>query len=443
MVGMDPFELLTLASEFPAAFVWSYDGPCRVEHGAKHWERQIEAAWTDSGAGMVEDTDRSIWEVGMQAEYGVRIPTMSAAGSDGSWNTPWVHPYTRDEPRTKLLWREMWHRTSTADVAATVMVFEDPPSIVFPDHLPIVKGVFGRSTGENGLRSRVFGREALLRPTKLGSKPMLAVAYEGQPLDSQQSVSILTVLSLIFGRDLDCAAEISVDVDGKEVSRHLYAARKHCERAPRPALMCVDARTVSALGMRFDAMVENARQLRFNRDAPMDSAVITLFACNGSRLDYEMRDIVLALDTMVESSAFTPKEGRLVDDFAPIVEHLEAAIEALPDDVPEALRLRLRERIAEANQTSMSARRARFWSAVGFKPTPEESAALRRRHTMSHKGFIDTDDVAAERALFLDVRRARTLVNEALLALLGYDGPVADYVKGPTRQIRTSNEPRE
>lgn len=30
---------------------------------------------------------------------------------------------------------------------------------------------------------------------------------------------------------------------------------------------------------------------------------------------------------------------------------------------------------------------------------------------MSHKGFIDIEDVAAERALFLDVQRARTLVN--------------------------------
>jgi hypothetical protein len=185
-------------------------------------------------------------------------------------------------------------------------------------------------------------------------------------------------------------------------------------------------------------MVENARRLRFDDDGPIDSAVITLLACNGGRLDFELRDIVLALDTMVESPAFIPNEGRIVEDFAPIAEHMHAAIKTLPSDVPKALRERLCARIAEANQTSMSARRKRFWDTVGFKPTPDEEKALLRRHPMSHKGFIDIEDVTAERALFLDVRRVRTLVNEALLALLGYDGPVADYVDGPIRPIRTS-----
>jgi hypothetical protein len=284
LLGMDPFKLLTLASEFPTQFAWTYEGPCRVQHGDTHWERRIKAAWTASGSGMVEDGDRAIWEVGMRAEYGVRIPTITVAGSDGSWNTPWVHPYTRDEPRTELLWREMWHRTSTADVAASVVLFRDPPSMVFPDHLPVVQGVFGRSTGENGLRSRVFGREALLRPTMLSEEPLLALAYEGLPLDPRGSVSILTVLSLIFGRDLEPVAELSVDVEGNVVSRRLYAARERCEGEPRPALLFVDARTVSALGKSLETMVENARQLRFDRDGPLDSAVITLLACNGGRL---------------------------------------------------------------------------------------------------------------------------------------------------------------
>jgi len=441
---MDPFHLLTLASEFPTPFTWAYWGLCRVQHGDKYWEREANAAWTDSGIAMLDDADRAIWEIGMRAEYGVRIPTITVAGSDGSWNTPWVHPSTRNEHegRTELHWREMWQHVTTGDIAATVMLFRNPPSIVFPDHLPVVKGVFGRSTGENGLRSRLFERKALLRPTKLGEEPLLAVAYEGSPLDPQQSVSILTVLSLVFGRDLDAVAELAVDVEGNTVSRRLYAARTRCAREPRPALMCVHTKIVSALGGSLTTMVENARRLRFDDDGPIDSAVITLLACNGGRLDFELRDIVLALDTMVESPAFTPNEGRLVEDFAPIAEHMHAAIKTLPSDAPEAVVIRLRERIAEANQTSMSSRRERFWNTVGFIPTPEESTALRRRHTMSHKGFIDIDDVADERALFLDVRRARTLVNEAFLALLGYDGPVADYVGGPARPIRAARKRR-
>jgi len=433
---VDLFELLTLSSEFPTPFTWTYDGRCQVTHGHEHWERNIKAAWTGSGIGMLEDKDRAVWEIAMRAEYGVRIPTIAVAASDGSWNTPWVHPYTHNDSLTELQWAEMSHRTSTADIAATVILFRDPPSMVFPDHLPVVKGVFGRSTGENGLRSRLFGREALLRPTKLGEEPLFAVAYEGPPLDPQQSVSILTVLSVAFGRDLDAVAEIAVDGEGDAVLRRLYAARPQCKRERRPALVCVDARTVSALGENLNTMVETARRLRFDQNAPIDAAAITLLACNGGRLDFEIRDVVLALDTIVESPAFTPDGGRIVEDFDSVVEHMEAAIEALPSAVPDALKQRLRERIAEANQTSMNARRERFWNTVGFKLTKEERTSLRRRHTMSHKGFIDIDDVAAERALFLDARVARTLVNEALLTLLGYDGPLADYVHGSTRPNR-------
>lgn len=437
---MDPFYLLTLASEFPTAFTWAYEGPCRIQHCDEHWEREINAAWTDSGVGMLHDADRAIWNIGMRAEYGVRIPTITVAARDGSWKTPWVHPYTRDERerRTELHWREMWQRITPNNIAATVMLFRNPPSMVFPDHLPIVNGVFGRSTGENGLRSRLFEREALLRPTKLGDERLLAVAYEGPPLAPQQSVSILTVLSLVFGRDLDAVAELAVDVEGNTASRRLYADRSRCEREPRPALICTHAQTVSALGASLTTMVAKARRLRFDDVCPIDAAVITLLACNGGRRDFEIRDVVLALDTIVQSPAFTPDEGRIVEDFAPIAKHMQAAIKTLPSGVPEALRSRLCARIAEANQTSMSARRKRFWDTVGFKPTPDEEKALDRRHPMSHKGFIDIEDVTAERSLFLDVRRARTLVNEALLALLGYDGPVADYVDGPIRPIRTS-----
>jgi hypothetical protein len=72
---MDPFTLLTRASEFPTEVTWRYEGPCRIQYGEISWERQIKAAWNASGSGMVEDGGREIWEVGMRAEYGVRNPT--------------------------------------------------------------------------------------------------------------------------------------------------------------------------------------------------------------------------------------------------------------------------------------------------------------------------------------------------------------------------------
>lgn len=54
---------------------------------------------------------------------------------------------------------------------------------------------------------------------------------------------------------------------------------------------------------------------------------------------------------------------------------------------------------------------------------------------MAHTGFIDTEDSAEEWSLFEDIGRARTLVNESMLALLKYDGPVIDHLDG-VRQMR-------
>ena len=440
---METFEMLTLASEFPEPFTWTFEGPCRVEHVEHVWKREIAASWTDSGLGMLDDVDRAIWQIAMGGRYGDRAPTITVEATDGSWNTPHVHPYTRDENAgtTELHWWSMWHRLSDAPVVATALFLTDAPSVIFPDDLPDVPRCPGRTTGENGLRTRLFGREALIRPKTVEGAKYLAVSYGGEPLDESRVNSILTVLSLVLGRDLDVRAQVAVDADGGAVERRLWVPSKVCPQAPRSAVSCVERPSIVALGAALEAMTERARSLRFDQDSAIDVAIKYLLRWNGGQLDLEIRDITSALNVLIESPAFSPNEGRVVepDDFKSVVKALNIAIDALPA-APETLRKRLRDRIAEANQTSTNERHRRFWDAVGFEPTAEELLALKRRHTMAHKGFIDTEDAEAEWALFQDIGRARTVVNESILALLGYDGPVIDYLKG-TRPMRERGTP--
>lgn len=239
----------------------------------------------------------------------------------------------------------------------------------------------GRSTGENGLRTRLFGREALIRPTTVSGLKYLALSYEGHAFDESRINSILTVLSLVFGRDLSVHAQVTVDAYGQDVERQFWASDPHRPQDLRPALQCMDGASVAALGATIEMMTESARSLRYDRDSAVDVAVKHLLRWNGGQLDLEIRDITSALNVLIESPAFTPNEGRVVgpSKFRSVVKALCAAIDALPSSVPETLRKRLRERIAEANQTSMAERLRNFWGAVGFSPSEEEILALKRR----------------------------------------------------------------
>ncbi len=437
--SMDPFEKLTLASEFPAPFTWAFEGVCRVEHDGAVWERKIAASWNDSGSGMLDDADHAIWEIAMRGRLGDRAPTITVAALDGTWSIPHVHPETRNsEGQTRLLWHRMWHRTSEAPIAATVFYLPNSPPIIYPDHLPVVEGVFGRSTGENALRTTLFAREALLRSMEIGSIRYLVVAYDGEPFDEDCLVSHLTVLSFVLGRELDVRAQVSVDANGKMVERRLWTPVAPLEQKARPAIQFLVPTNTAALGMFLGTMVERARRWRFDENAPIDVAVKYLLRWNGEQLDLEIRDITSALNVVIESPAFGAKHEPVVDKkvFKPVWKHMKTVIKALPNDVPQRLRDRLCERIKEANDVTASEHRRRFWKAVRFKPTKTERLALERRHVMAHAGFIDTEDSAKERALYDDIRITRTIANESFLALLGYDGLMIDYTQDPDRALR-------
>jgi hypothetical protein len=428
---MDAFETVTLASEFPEPLTWRHEGLCRLDRGDRTWEQNVNAEWTDLGHGDCDDPDRSVWFV-PGGRLGQRMPGTSIKAVDESWSTEHAYPRTTDNTTTTLEWWAMWHRASAAPAAATVLLFERPGSIIFPHQLPVVPGVPGRRFRENGLRAKLFGREALLRFTNIGDEELLALAYEGSPFDEPRSMSILTVLSLALGRDLEALAEVVADVQGRMAQRRLWRRYERCSGDWRPALNCIEEATTTALGQRLELMAKNARWLRYDKASPIDVAVKQLLSPNGGRLDFEIRDIALALDSIIESPAFSAKKGRIVtrELFLPLRDRLLRHLERMKK-MPEDLRARFEEAIRQANNRSTRQRRAAFWKSLGHDEPPTDAKMLeQRRNTMSHKGFIDIDDPAEELQLLEDVSRARTLVNEVLLSILGYRAQSRTIVRG-------------
>lgn len=425
-VAINSFDLLTLASEDIDLPEWSFQGKCSVHHAENDIESSIDARWSNSGSGSVDDPSHAIWKIAKKAEYGVRIPLVRLEAEDASWSVPWVHIASHDlmSDQAELHWTSMQQTVSAHEIAATVLVFRHRPQLAYRDPLPIVRGVFGRSTGENGLRTGVFGRDALMRTSGKGESAVFCLSYAGSMLDEKQTVSLLTVLSFLFGFDLGLVAQITADDQGYPVSRTVYAREPQCDVERRPALDCMDAATAAAMASNLEKMSEVARALRFEDDVPIDVAIGTLLACCGRRLDFEIRDIALALDTILDSDVLPKKEVKYVENFRSIFAHLKLAISTLPGEVPDGLRKRLLQSICNANSLSLNARRTAFWKMLDIKPNKEIDALSKRRNTMSHTGFMDIEDFIAERSLVEDLRRLRMLVNEAILALLAYDGPI-------------------
>lgn len=434
-ISEDAFSRLTLASEFLEPLRWDYDGRCLV---GGFGERDINAHWDFEGRGEVDDHDRKIWQIGLNARAGGRFPGLTVFGPDGTWGIEYAIPISHEgvgngaADSTQLNWNRMWHRVSQCDVAVRVLLVPKPLRILFPDRLPIVPGVFGRHTGENGLRSRLFGRDALFRNVTIDDRPCLAIAYDGGALDELQVVSILTVLGFLVGHDVDACAQIMMGSDGKLVERDLVVPHVEPEHTPTPAVNCIDGTTVATVSSSLESMVARAHELRFAKDVPIDVAIKYLQRWNGNQLDLEIRDVTSALNVIIESPGFSPDNGRLVDAemFKHICARLDKTIELLSSNVPQELHERLRERIREANAVTTKERRRRLWTTVGFEPTKAERAALRHRNVMSHKGFIETRSTDEERSLLDDIALARTLVNETILTLIGYSGLLLDYSTG-------------
>lgn len=290
----------------------------------------------------------------------------------------------------------------------------------------------------DGMVTTIFGRDVLIRrmPSSTEAGCDVLVAFDGDPLDPLQQSALWLVMEFLAGRRANVVGEIGID-GTKEVwrKRYMWTAALHSERPPLDAHRW--NRAALDLPARFPAMVEKMYGL-IKDDIPVDIALTHLFADSRGHLDIEIRDITLALDTLVEAKAFEANETTVIspDEYDDLLPKFKKALAKSLKEHRKGSDLlsRMMERLKGANDVSHGERRRKFWKRVGFALKRDEKEALDNRHPMSHAGYVLRGAETAEyQALSDQVHVARTLVNRVILALIGYDGPVFDFATGRTQ----------
>ncbi|HEV3154228.1 MAG TPA: hypothetical protein VGZ02_10525 [Candidatus Baltobacteraceae bacterium] len=421
---------------------WNYDGDVVAKKGTREITVCGHASWAQHNGECILESDSPFGHSLMSnGSFGTFLPDEEYAklsGADGSWRSDkaYVSNISRpmDGPESVTL-RLVKLATGNlhAVTSSSGLIFAGADLADWPMAFP--KGNDGAGFAVDGMVTTIFGRDALIRrmPTKTEAGYDVLVAFDGERLELIQQSALWIVMSFLAGRRANVVGSVGINGD-QEVwrERHMWSAPLHESHPP------LDPRrwnnSVFDLPKRFPSMVDKALEL-LNEDIPIDVSLEHLFADSRRQLDVEIRDIVLALDALVECDAFAAGGATLIDpkEYATLLPTLKVAIdEALKGHQHhDALLTRLVDRIKHANHVSHGERRRNFWARVGFELKPDEKAALDNRHPMSHTGYVlRRADPAKYQELSNQVRLARNLVNRVIFALLGYDGPVLDYTSG-------------
>lgn len=375
--------------------------------------------------------------------YGVMMPEseyITLAACDGTWRSGQASvTQTKSGEGRERVYARLFEIESGDTNAATTsrgLIFAGADLADWPMFFP-TNDEMTASAGD-GMVTTIFGRDLLIRrmPSSTEAGSDVLVAFDGAPLDLLQQSALWLVMEFLAGRKANVVGEIGID-GTKEVwrKRYMWTAPVHRERPPLDAHRW--NRAAFDLPARFPDMVEKMYGL-IKDDIPVDVALTHLFADSRSHLDIEIRDITLALDTLVEAKAFEANETTVIppDEYEELLPKFKKALlKSLKGHQKGSdLLLRLMERLKGANDVSHAERRRKFWRRVGFGLKRDEKDALDNRHPMSHAGYVlRAAETAEYQALSDQVHLARTLVNRVILALIGYDGPVLDFTSGRTQ----------
>jgi hypothetical protein len=363
---------------------------------------------------------------------------LSAASPDGSWQLSGGHVTEYNIGRSGNTATVAFHdytEVRQGTPAATVVVYSSAPSAAV-GWLPVRRSTAVDDIQPLGLQCRVFGRDALIRPVDVpefgAHGGTIAIAWIGGPFRGSALRVLITVLSFVFGTFLEQAMRCTVDANGDVLEQTLYALHSPHPIKPRPPIHLYHPADLRNIADQLGTMLRRCRSL-FVQDVPLDVAVAHLLPPHDTVGD-EIRDIALALDTLIESPLYEPPRRPLVSRrrFQAIKAQIETfAATILTEDEGE-VKSRIGQVLVQANSASGRDRRKKFWHSVGMEPTPQELAALEHRDTVSHRGFIpfahgrdsEWNRIIGEKGLL------RTLVNRVIFRLLGYDGPVLNYASG-------------
>jgi len=366
---------------------------------------------------------------------------LTAAAPDGSWTFTRGHISQWDSDRTgntaTVAFRDFEQVRGEGTPAVSVVVYANAPSsgIGWPPERTERAGADRRAL-LFGLRCRVFGRDALIRAVEIPEFAphggMIAIAWIGGPFRGSALRVLITVLSFVFGTFLEQVMRRTVDASGEVLRQTVYTVHSPKTPKPMPPIHLYQPWALSAVGDQLGTMLNRCRSL-IARRVPLDVAVSRLLPPHDTIGD-EIRDIALALDTLIESPLYTPRRRRLVARrrFQEIRADLEAFADSILGETEGEVKKRIGQVLQQANSASVNDRRKLFWDSLGMEPTAHELKALEHRDTMSHVGYIPFPHgrEGSWNRLIREMHLLRTLVNRVIFRLLGYEGNVLNYVNG-------------
>lgn len=422
-------------------FDFSFSGVALIEAAGYKCETRVQVQWsaTEGGTAAFDDpTFRldAITRPGAPNQVVPRERRLAVAGStssgvhwrlhDGTWANKQTHSGIDGRRDSYVI---AFERVVEVVAERREGAFQ---VIVVADFNPNVLNASGEPPEITGFVNAVLGSEvalvSMIMKDSAGSAYVALVIESSNELTDAKLDSALALLSFIGGRIVRLAAVGSYTSGGEEISRRLFP---HAARgiAPRPPFRLQYPRlAVQHLPEKFGEMLEAMFAYRNSPTVELPAAISHLLV-EAPYLDVELRDLALALDTLIESERFSPGDIPPivpVDIFAaaaaPLIDALRSRMSANAVD-------RVKSIINGLNSNAHSVRRDMFWKFVGFDPSEEERKAYRHRHPMSHSGFINIPTLHFDDSwqnLIYDAARLRTMVNRCILALLGWNYPVMD-----------------
>lgn len=285
---------------------------------------------------------------------------------------------------------------------------------------------------ENFLQVRVFGREgAFYKAADKHGEPVLALVYEGAPLEERDRWALHWLVSYLAGRRGGMTATELLGNDATRIGFSISFRGQGSRSTILPLNLTIfpgsDAPRVSGV---FEDILLRVRQLFDNegRQGQRRMMVSLHLYHDGADSHYPVtrgRSMVVAIDALsalvigtnreiIVSPAARFEAGRAA---------LEAAIDGITNDDGE--RRELKNNIGKVNERAAGDRRRAFFAFLGITLDGDDRRVLRVRNPAVHEGFFGPDDREIEGLMEVasTADRLTDLFNRAMLSFIGYDGP--------------------
>lgn len=284
-----------------------------------------------------------------------------------------------------------------------------------------------------------FGRKARVYNPAFTDGVGMAIIYEGDRFDRDQTLALRSLMNFLAGRRLRHVSTESL-TDSRLVAFEYHEVGEATKRG-LPALKIEhQARAPILLADQFARMLDEICALR--RSAPMKLDSTFHHYYEGANSNYPTSRILMfavAIDALAALWWGRQTRPGVIDRdvfsneiLPPVQRAMKAALRA--SNIVDSPADQLFGKLGYLNEVSSRKKQAAFWEHVGIALTREEDSVLATRHDVVHEGHVGDD--ADEATLLLNERRSgilANLFNRAMLRLIGWNGPYRDALSGEER----------